>query len=418
MSKSKSLFNSNLNWYPSFILFLLFSICSNAQQKNNQNELAYQEFVRLKDSMEMMLDEEDIFIFDRTNFTNKQLQDYLSWHFKRIDLLDNIEGHHAERLQFYYFAEDFFKRIGFKKQARKSYLDFIKFYAIYKNELSPLEDSELKKMRPTVYNSLANNYVKESKLDSARYMLKENIRLTSLDNTIYYPSLLNNYGLHLYFVEKKRDSANYYFQKAFKNTKSNFPDHTLVGSIRDNIADLYVDIEKYAKALQLYLENFKFYQVAINENIKSKDVSRLVSAGAQAVETSVAMGNLSNATTYFEDLKELISDSEYKKDLNVSANLEFLRVKELLEFKKGNLGKAYASAKKISAIKDSLNVKDAISEELWRKELSDINNERAELAYKIKDIQLENEIRKQRSRLWISGLISSIFIIILLFLFF
>jgi hypothetical protein len=71
---------------------------------------------------------------------------------------------------------------------------------------------------------------------------------TKNQSYIYRPSTLNNYGLFLYWHKENLDSALYYFKQAYNLTQTKYPNHILVGRIRDNIADVYVDLHLTEKA--------------------------------------------------------------------------------------------------------------------------------------------------------------------------
>ncbi len=388
-----------------------------SQETSLEHDEAYKSFTIITDSMERILRQDDIQEFERNSFTNDQIQDYLTLHFKRIDLLPKIKGNYRERLESYFFSGNFFMQTGFINQANKSYKDFLRYYKAYDHNFTNDEKLSFMKMLAVSYNSLAENYAKMSMIDSTKLMIQASIDLTKPIKTVYYPSSINNYGLHLYLHQNNLVAAQDQFKKAYEITSSNFPEHTLIGSIRDNIADILVDQDSLSSALPLYIENFEFYQHAINEVTHKKDIARLVSAGSQTIETLIKLGRLEDARRYYDAMSRLMSDAEIKRALSIRSVLEFLNVEEILELKSKNVQGAYQTLQRIQQINDSLKTANAAVESTWRKELNEINLDRVALNFEIDKIQSDNQLRRERSKLWIISLVAFIMIVILLSLF-
>lgn len=170
---------------------------------------------------------------------------------------------------------------------------------------------------------------------------------------MYYPSALNNYGLYFYWYKKDLDSATIYFKSAYEITKQNFPKHTIIGSVRDNIADLYLDKGELKDALNLYEINFEFYKRAIIENTLKTDYPRLISAGSQVVSTSAKLDDLTKAEKAFDELRIIVEGAKNAALGNASSTLGFLEAKEQLLFHSNKLAEAYEATKTIKRYSDS-----------------------------------------------------------------
>lgn len=363
-----------------------------------------------------MFPEDDMKTYRRASYSDSQLQTYLSLHFKRLDLIKYIEGHHKFILDSYLHSGNWFREVGFPKESIKSYLDFFDYYETNEGFLTASERDSFQEMRSYARSLLAESYAKLGLLEDADLQHQKNLEFTKDLEYIYYPSSINNYGLFFYWYRKDLDAALQYFERAYNITKSKFPNHTLIGSIRDNIADIYVDRGNYKEAKPLYESNFQFYKNAINEKTLTKDIPRLISAGAQLTTSHVYLNNLNEAQRAFHELTNIVIQEELTGALDSSSKLEYLRVKELLLEKQDNIAEAYATAKQIKRYDDSLQAIANKADKKWQEELNDITIDRIALNFKIDRIQKENMIKAQRTKLWFIGLLSSVFIIVLVLL--
>ena len=360
---------------------------------------------------------DDIKTYTRDSFSEIQLKKYLSLQYRRLDLLPQIEGHYYLKIQSFLDAGNWFYQVGFPKESIKWYNQFLKFYANNESKLSSKEKKSLIEMRNHAYSLLAANYAKLSVLDSAEYAHKTNINYSKSFNKIYYPSAINNYGLFFYWDKSDPDKALPYFKKAYEITQINFPNHTLLASIRDNIADIYYQKEKYNLAEPLYAENFKFFSSVVNEKSKALDTPRLISAGAQLVNTNIKLGKLAEANTNFKKLEKIITKEKLTGKLAPDSELEFLHTKETLQNAQGLTTKAYTTLKTIKQFADSIQNLEDITDATWRKELNNATLDRVALNFELERIVRENELKGQQSKFWIATLSFSFIILLLASLF-
>ena len=389
---------------------LCFSKLSFSQEQQASGQEALALYLAISDSIAASFPEDEMRTFRRNSFSEIQLQTYLSRHFKRMDLLPQIEGNHTLKLNSYLHSGNWFHEIGFPSEAIKAYKDFFALYEECEPQLIIPEIQYYIEMRNYAYNIMAENYAKLSYFDSTAITLKKNIKFTKDYTDIFYPSSLNNYGLYLYWHKNKLDSAQYYFKKAYYATVINCPGHTLIGSIRDNIADVYTDQQEYDKALPLHKANTSFYDNVENELTHQKDIPRLISAYVQLVKTYINLGRIDEAEQAFSGLVKIISDTKGDDSVGASSQLEFLQTKEILYQAQNNIVDAYNTSKIIKKYSDSLQNKAKLADEEWQKELNNIALDRVALNFKIERIQKENKIFNQRLLLWIMLLVSLILI--------
>ncbi|WP_179319919.1 helix-turn-helix transcriptional regulator [Winogradskyella helgolandensis] len=403
-----------LKYYTSFLFIVAVTILPLWTQSTAlTTETYFRQYEQISDSMASVFPENDIKTYRRVSFSDAEMQWYLSLHFKCLDVLKHIEGHTKFVLDSYLHSGNWFREVGFPKESIKSYLDFFTYYEAHEHLLTFDERDKFKEMRSYAGSILAENYAKLGLLDNATSRHKINMAFSKNLNYIYHPSSINNYGLFFYWHKKDLDSAMYYFERAYALTQAKFPKHTLNGSIRDNIADIYMEQQAYDKAQPLYAQNFKFYKTAINEETLTKDIPRLISAGTQLITANTHLNRLEAAQHIFNDLESVVKLDETTHNLSTSSKLEFLSAKELLLRTQNNISEAYITAKQIAHVSDSLQALANHADKKWQEELNDITIDKIELNFKIDRIQKENMIKNQRAKLWFIGLLSSIFIIIL-----
>ncbi len=388
-----------------------------AQNTDLSSDEAFEKYQSITALMEQSFSERDMKTFRRSSFTDKQLQSYLSNHFRRLDLLTNIEGHHSLKLDSYLHSGNWFREIGFPKESIKYYNAFFDYHKRYASELTNGERAKYVDMLSYAHSILAENYAKVGLLDSAALEHKANMTYTKSLDYIYYPSAINNYGLYFLWYKKDLKTALHHFETAYDMLKSKFPDHTLIGSVRDNIADVYIETNRLSAAYDLYKTNFEFYKTAINEKTLQPDVQRLINAGAQLITTGVKLNQLEDAQETLTQLERIMETDTTGVSKNENAVIPYLDAKERLQFAQNKTLEAYETVKASKSFSDSLREISNAADKKWREELNDITLDRVALNFEIDRIQKESELKKQRSKLWISGLISSFFIVLLLFLF-
>ncbi|MCX7549579.1 tetratricopeptide repeat protein [Xanthomarina sp. F2636L] len=367
--------------------------------------------------MDQTFPEDEYKTYKRESFSEQQLQTYLSQHFQRLDLLPYIEGRHVFKINNYLHSGNWFRQLGFPKESNKWYKKFFDYYNAHEQDLKTFERDSLVTMIIFSHSILAENYANMGFLDSAALEHKKNIKFAKELNIISTPSAYNNYGLFLYWNKNELDSALVYFNKAYSLTKRNFPNHIFLGSIRDNLADIYLELDQPEKARLLYKKNFDFYLKTKDEESNQLDIPRYISAGTQLVKTEIKLNLLNNAKQTFAELQKNLFETEFKNKISSKSRLEFLKAQEDLFIAQNNYEAAYKVSLNRNRIKDSLNAISKIADRKWQDELNTISLDRVALNFKIDRIEKENKINNQRSKLWIVSLTSSLVLILMLSLF-
>lgn len=401
------------------LYFIIFVFChwGLISQELLTSDEAYNRYQQLSAEMAKSFPEDAIKTYSRTSFSEQQLETYLSQHFQRLDLLPIIKDRPTFIMDAYLHSGNWFRAIGFIEESVKSYEDFFMYYDAHYKELTIKQIASYIGMISYAHSNLADNYAQLNAIESATSQHKKNIRFNDTLSIISHPSALNNYGLFFYWTKKQRDSALIYFKKAYIITEQQFSGHSLLASIRDNIADIYTDQQQFAEAKVLYATNFEFYKTAINEITNMRDLPRLISAGAQLMQTNLNLGDLDDAQHVFSQLDSIVSDAATRKELVPDSKLEYLYVKENLYKAQNNIAMAYATLNYRTQFSNSLSAASKYQDQQWRDELNAITVDRVGLKFEIDRLEKESKIKSQKATLWIITLISSAFIMLLLFLF-
>ncbi|ULC58191.1 tetratricopeptide repeat protein [Flaviramulus sp. BrNp1-15] len=340
---------------------------------------------------------------------------YWPYYFQLTDLLELITHDHAFVLEEYKNTAYNFRYIGLPKEAIKRYKLYFKYYNKHKQFLNKEQKAMFLHYSSSAYGFLADVYAKVSYLDSASLTHKKNIKLTQQNHNIDYASAINNYGLFFYWTKKELDSALINFNASYELTKQYFPNNHLLGSIRDNIADVYVEQGKVEEANALYAENFKFYKTSLVPEYSGIDSKRLVSAGAQMTNTAINLGQINTAKNTLAEIHQMLNDSTSKTIWFPISKLQYLQAEERVLLAQNKTHDAYQLAKRVRHLSDSLTAINNAKKNAIETTISELTFERLKAKHIIEKQQKENQIKNQRLKLWIIS-ISSISILTFLVL--
>ncbi len=345
-----------------------------------------------------------------------QLNKFITYSFRAIELMPQIEGKHYHKLRFYARFTYRLHQLGLIKESIRQSNIFIDYYERYQSEIQLTPDDEISLFQYAAFNYsiLAQNYTFIDQQESAAFIYKKAIAFTSNRQSRYYVSALNNYGLYFYYEKKELDSALHYFEDARAIAEENFSDVHIYGSVIDNIADLYLETGRIEEANSLYRKNFDFYKVVPYEENEFYpiDYGRIMSSGRQYINTSLQLNNIEAATQTLTEMQSYIDEKS-----EAQWRLDYLMAKVEVEQAGGEYQQANQTLQEISLMKDSIAQQEYNSITELQNTLNEIVLDRIQeiLAYEKEEQQ--EEIRKQRLRFWIVVLILTLSIFILFYLY-
>ena len=342
---------------------------------------------------------------------------YWPYYFQRLDILEKLKGQDSIKLSNYYNLGFNMRYLGLPKESIVLYKQFLKHYESHHTQLSESNKLNFASKISHAYSYLADVYAKASYLDSASTIHQKNLKHIENDISVSTASALNNYGLFFYWRLKELDSALVYFNKSLVLTKTHFPEDILLGSIRDNIADVYVDQNQSALANSLYKTNFKFYKTTYSVAYSGPDVPRLISAARQSIQTDIRLDSLDSAQNMLSELELLVRDTLINIKAYPKSKLEYLQAKEQVFATLNKNREALATAKLIKQLSDSINTVDVSQKRTIENAINELTLERFRTQYLIDKQQKEGKIKTQRLKLWIISLTALIIIVVLVLLF-
>ncbi len=400
------------------ILLILALVCSEfccSQNEVSSNE-ALEQYHIIGEELNRVISGTSNSMGFKTSLTKEQLEIYLKLSYQKIDLLEHIDGECKLKLNFLFDIGHTFYGLGLMNESIVFFNKYLKQFKICESEIPQNKEKAFIKNSVYIYGTMAMAYNKLKQPDSASIMLQKSIEQSSKYKTVLYPSALNNYGLLLLENKTNLDSALIYFKKAYDICTDEYPNHSLRGSIRDNIADVYLKKNKIKDAKELYKTNFFYYQTNYNTDTKAIDVTRLISAGCQLIVTCIELQQFEKASQYcclVEKLYKQYNDNVKKLP---KTRLEFFETKALVLSSTQKYKEAFSILQQVNTLKDSIREIESANDLLWEESLNNLVLNRVKLDAEIQNIKAKSDIEKQKFRTKTIGLIAIIILLTVIFL--
>ena len=360
-------------------------------QKSTEQKQLLKEFYKIDSIVHQQFESSKIH-----RYSEKEFEELIKLYLKELELLEKIAG--EERLKFitYKFRGGDLMRLDLLKEANESMeLSYIHFYKI-KGEL----DQNIILHGYLGYVDLAKNYTRLNEMDKATKHYKNALDFTRkyYSKIAHEATALNNLGIHFSENLHQKDSALIYFAKA-KKIVENISDkriRTLLGSIRDNVALIYLDEGKYKEAKDLFIKNYEFY---IPKNYALEpDYERWLRAGMQIGETHLKLGEIAEAEKVFADVYSKLK--RYNFNDKSSIQIRYFAAMELLHTLKRNHKEAYEYAHFKKDLTDSIRGNKNNEIETWNIQLQNISLNKIKTALKNEQLLIARNEEKKRFQLW------------------
>lgn len=265
--------------------------------------------------------------------------------------------------------------------------------ALISNHIHNAPDSIL--FKQLLYGKILGLYDQAGNIDSVYSVSKEAIKNSQLHpDKIWYVSSLNNAG---FYFEKygKLDSALQYFFKADSIIESQAEPsedwYLFQGSVRDNIAGVYMLQNKFEKAREIYAYNFKERYTDTATDIRCKRIK----AGIQLANAEISLSN-------FKEAKKISSMTGYFLDSlaypdKILIEIDFLKTKIKLFDLTGDIKSAFSASQKLNNLQDSLKARNEDIDKRVIATLAEFTSSQIEDA--IEHEKEEKEYFEQRARL-------------------
>jgi DNA-binding CsgD family transcriptional regulator len=379
-------------------LFCIFIANIGYAQKILTSEEAYIQDLELSKTVKIVL--------------KKEFHHWYSIHLQRLDLISKIKNRHDYVLNFYHNSGYTFRLLGQHRESLKLYRGFFTYYDANEALFSPELKQKYLGERSFDYRGMAVAYQNLALLDSANFVHQKNLKYTDTMTNIYKPAAINDYGMFLYGGMKKSDLALKNFIKAYTITKNHFPEHFLLGSIRNNMAIIYFERGEMEPAKTLYINNFEFYKKTqrVTASYNTVDSFSLVKTGSQIVQIEIIQGNLIQAERAFSELKNAFKKYNQLPYYKEETRLEFLKSKHRLFEATQKIDKAYLALKEVSQLSDSINQAKASNSKERITTINELMLDQSKNGFKIEKAQKETIIRSQQLKLWVISITAISFV--------
>lgn len=161
---------------------------------------------------------------------------------------------------------------------------------------------------PSVFNMIAQAYIKAEKVDEGINLLKSGIEKYPENSTLFLNELIN-----LYLTSNKNEEAKVYLEKAIEKDPNNKSYYFAIGVLYEKLENKEKALENYKKSLEIdseYLEaNFNIGALFVNKAIKQFDEANSVVDNKKHMELKKnAEKTLLEAKPYLEKCYEIKND--------------------------------------------------------------------------------------------------------------
>ena len=258
----------------------------------------------------------------------------LDIYFDQIDMLPDLKGNVNKRFDFHRLRGLYFKRLEIYEYSNQHYLKAQQLY-----DSLGADKPDGKALMYFLLKEFADNYQKTNKKDSATFYYRRAIsfardHMEGNDKTLL-ASAINDLGIHYLETLYKPDSAMVYFQRAMRimsaQTVEGQPLPGFIGSIRDNMANVYLTKNQLDDAKHLFEENFAFYHP---DNFCCKiDYERWARAGIQVAETNMKLNELTHVDNILKEVYDIIEKFDFVGKQKTM--IRYLQAKSDLSMMKG-----------------------------------------------------------------------------------
>ena len=334
-------------------------------------------------------------------FKTDSISVQIALYFEALDVLPKVDSL-PYQAEFLFNMAQRFKHIGLYNEAS----------LLYKQQLEIEHNLSTYSYRAFLaYGDLAEIQIQLGKPNQATKTYLESISISKrlIEYQEYYAAGLNNLGIHYHTQLKKLDSAAYYYTQAAEWVALTDDEvrRALYGSIRDNIALLYMAQQKYAAAEAIFYDNF--YHVF--PNLK-QEKERYFRAGIQLADSYLKQKKYAKTKLLLDNIaQQLKLASHPKKPLNL---LQFYKVKRHWHITNKEYKMALETSNTLEKINDSINKVASKKTNINRFLLADFKNQSYENALALETLKKTHLKQQANTKTWGLILLSCIILIFLL----
>ena len=335
----------------------------------------------------------------RISLEENRIDDYLNIYFKMLDLADEIKDYPEVTLRFHKNRGSFFQSIGLYKEALRNNKRALQ-------ELKRLDKEALQKnyaLTTKLLGQNASNYKQMGYIDSSYQQFKMAIDFVRSDENYWplsRPSAINNMGHYFQHTAVMPDSALYYYKMSDSIIRKDFSEKSLLlGSVRDNIATLYVDQMKYKEAKALFAKNFGFYNIdSIPDGMR--EFERWTRAGSQWAEMEIKLNNLPKAKLILDSVQQILQKNQIY--FNKQAKARYLQALNQYFVGTKNYEAAFRTINASHKLSDSILSNKVATTRKWSERINHIAFDHSQRNYLIQRLEEKENRKVERIQFWIA----------------
>lgn len=356
-------------------------------------------------------------VHSKINYQNDR-EKWLELSFQRSQLISIINNDHEYVLNFYHHSGYAFRINKLYRESLNMYKEFFNYYDTHESEFSPEIKKEFSRKRTFDYRGAAIAYEKLGLLDSAYLEHQKNLKFIKTSDNIYNPAAFNDFGMFLVGSLKDTVSALKEFNKAYQVTSDKFPDHDLIGSIRDNIGSIYFNKHRLDEAYDLFYSNYHFYKKYLKRNPNYNYEHKAIASAAKVSEILRIQNKTKTLIAFYNDVNKFYNTSLITTNKNPKVKLEFLNIEMQYLLAHNDFKKSHQILDSIKMLSDSINLSELNSREKLQGLMNDLTLDGIKSNYQLEKKQKEAVLLNQRLTIWIISIVSIAFLGVLAFLFY
>ncbi len=339
---------------------------------------------------------------------------WLELSFQRRHLISKINTDHEFVLNFYHHSGYQFRIYELYRESLNMYKAFFDYYDTHEAEFSPEIKDTFRQSRTFDYRGAAVAYEKLGMLDSAFLEHQKNLTFIKETDNIFKPAAHNDFGMFLVGSLKDTTLALKEFNIAYKITSANYPEHDLIGSIRNNIGSIYLNQNNLEKAYELFNSNYFFYKKYLHTYPGySYELKVLVSA-AKVIEILRIQNKIKPLNAFYDDVNEFYRTSLIPFN-NPKVKLLFLNIEMQYLLAYQEFKKSHQLLQTINMLTDSINLSESSSREKLQSKMNELTLYSIKSKYTLEKEQKEAVLLNQRLIIWLISIVSLGFLGVLTF---
>ena len=343
---------------------------------------------------------------------------WLDYVFECKQIVPKIRTDHELVLNFYHNSAYVFDKLKLYRESLNTYKEFFNYYDTRESQFSPKLIEDYLGYRTFAYRRVAFAYENLGLLDSAYLEHQKNLDFTDKWENISNPAAQNDFGMFLTGSIKDTVLGLDVFETAYQFTSKCFPDHDLITSIRDNLAQLYFKKLKLDQAYDHFYSNYHYYKKYLKRDADYKYEIKALETAASILEILREQNKIKTLNIFYNDVSELYNTDLHPAIKTQELRLGFLKIEHQYLLSKQDYQKSHRILEDIKILSDSIIFSKLNTQEKVLLKINDLSLNSLKSNYLLEKNQKEAELLNHKLIIWLISIASFAFLCVLTFLYF